>query len=386
MKTIGMSKKILIMCTGFSTGGILSCFIKIARLLYDSGNEVDILTCGALQEETKKLFGEGIYFYCLPRISRAQKFEAYFRSGAIYNKIKQKSFNNSYINATIIQKSDLELCKKLPSWKKEYDIAIAAAEFLPTYFVASKCIAKRKLAWIHPRWDLMNADPKLDDCFYSAYNKIVTVSEDCKKAMITAFPLQEEKIIVLENIINTNEIKEKANCCSEFSWIPGKKRIVTVCRIDNKSKRIDRLIYATEKLKKQRTDFQIVIVGDGPDRKAMMHLTRKTGTDQFITFVGRKNNPYPYINEADIFVLTSQYEGKPIAVTEAMILGKQLLLTNCIEWDEPIMYQAEIVSNDDKIVANEIAGKISKLIDHPQAYYFFSQADNSNRVITEIIN
>lgn len=386
MKTISISKKILIMCTGFSTGGILSCFIQISRLLYESGNEVDILTCGDLQEETKKLFGEGINFYNLPRISKAQKIEAYLRSGAIYNKLKQKILNNSYINTTIIQRTDLVLCKKLPNWKKKYDIAIAAAEFLPTYYVASKCIAKRKLAWIHPRWDLLNADPKLDDCFYSAYNKIVTVSDDCKKAMITAFPRQEGKIIVLENIINSNEIKEKAKCCSEFSWTPGKKRIVTVCRIDNKSKRIDRLIYATEELKKQRTDFQVVIVGDGPDRKAMMHLAKKTGTEQFITFVGRKINPYPYINEADIFILTSQYEGKPIAVTEAMILGKQLLLTDCINWDELIMQQAEIVSNDDEKVANEIAEKISGLIDHPHVFSFSSKVDNSNKVIAEIIN
>ena len=70
-----------------------------------------------------------------------------------------------------------------------------------------------------------------------------------------------------------------------------------------------------------------LIVGDGPDRKMYEEFTKKCKVENRVTFVGSKENPYPYMNEADYVILTSDYEGFPVTYLEAITLNKNIITT-----------------------------------------------------------
>ena len=71
----------------------------------------------------------------------------------------------------------------------------------------------------------------------------------------------------------------------------------------------------------------MLIVGDGPDRKMYEDFTKKCKVENRVTFVGSKENPYPYMNEADYVILTSDYEGFPVTYLEAITLNKNIITT-----------------------------------------------------------
>lgn len=119
----------------------------------------------------------------------------------------------------------------------------------------------------------------------------------------------------------------------------NKFKIVTVCRIENVSKRIDRAIECAIRLREQvGSNFIWTVVGDGPDRGNLQKLVDANDLKPVFKFVGRKENPYPYVKNADLYVLTSDYEAFPLTVKEALLLGVPAVIT-------PIPPSQELIDN-----------------------------------------
>lgn len=76
-------------------------------------------------------------------------------------------------------------------------------------------------------------------------------------------------------------------------------------------------------------DCALWIVGDGPDRRALEDLSRELGIRKHVTFFGYRTNPYPFMRQADVFVLSSLYEGFGNVITEAMWLGTPVVAADC---------------------------------------------------------
>jgi glycosyltransferase involved in cell wall biosynthesis len=75
-------------------------------------------------------------------------------------------------------------------------------------------------------------------------------------------------------------------------------------------------------------DIVWYIVGDGPDAdRVRANVISEKMADRVI-MLGAKTNPYPYIAACDIYVQPSFYEGKAVAVREAQILGKPVVITD----------------------------------------------------------
>ena len=72
------------------------------------------------------------------------------------------------------------------------------------------------------------------------------------------------------------------------------------------------------------------IIGDGEraDKEMLRASIKEHGIENYVSFLGVKKNPYPYMKACDIYFQPSRHEGKPIAVEEAKILGKPIFLTN----------------------------------------------------------
>lgn len=100
----------------------------------------------------------------------------------------------------------------------------------------------------------------------------------------------------------------------------GKRLVVVVARVAYQ-KGIDILIKVAERLIKHRQDIRIVVVGDGELFDEMNALSKSTGVDHFIQFVGHITEPHTYLRASDLFLLTSRWEALPISIVEAFRAG-----------------------------------------------------------------
>ena len=230
-------------------------------------------------------------------------------------------------------------------------------------FVANFIDATQKIAWLHTDPD--NAKLNKEICLktYSKFNHIVLVSTACKSKLDKIAPELKDKTFVAYNIFPIKDILKKS-ILYDVGYAKDKINIVTVARLDNSTKRIDRIIDVCLLLKKNNiSNYKWYIVGDGPDLNINITLAKEIGVNEFIEFVGNKKNPYPYISNADLFVLTSDYEGYPMVVGESLILKTPVITTNYISAEEQIQnnYNGIIVD----ISGDELFNTIYSLITNP---------------------
>lgn len=216
----------------------------------------------------------------------------------------------------------------LPKMNKEYDLAISYMNGFPNYFVVDKVKAKRKILWVHNEFEKLGYDYEFEYRFYKAADRIVTISQACVDSIVRVYPEFKEKTIVLENISSSSTINAmaKVEIQDEYMKYQGLK-LLSIGRLSNQ-KRFDLAIEAAKKLKDKNVDFLWYILGEGELRNDLSDLIEKYELKNNVKLVGIKENPYPYIKACDIFVQTSEYEGKSIVLDEAKILCKPIVVTN----------------------------------------------------------
>ncbi len=209
-----------------------------------------------------------------------------------------------------------------------FDVAIAFRQGAPCYhFVLHKISAKKKLAFVHGELAYMGNISSWKR-YLSWFDRVSYVAESVRKEFITAFPTLSENSATVYNMFDRETILTRGAAPSSLSGGVNEKRIVTVARIDNAFKRIDRIIDACRLLKeKNAPPFCWYIVGDGPDLDEMRALAAEKGVSDVLSFVGHSDNPFPLMRAADFTVLSSKSEAYPMVVMESLILGVPVLTT-----------------------------------------------------------
>lgn len=215
----------------------------------------------------------------------------------------------------------------LPKLEKKYDVAISY--LWPHYFVAEKIQAKRKIAWIHTDYSTIETDIAMDLKMWNKFDYIMAVSEECKNAFLKKYPSLKDKVKVMENITSPDFIREMArenieeNIKNDNSF-----KLVSVARLSH-AKGIDNAVKALKILHNRGlTNIKWYVVGYGGDEQMIRVLIKENNLEGRFILLGKKINPYPYINIGDIYVQPSRYEGKAVTVGEAQILCKPVVITN----------------------------------------------------------
>ena len=211
---------------------------------------------------------------------------------------------------------------------KRYDIEIAFLEGNPTLLLGNRKTTALKIAWVHNDLEKHRVlSKKNEKKAYSKMNKIICVSADSKKSVENLYPELEKKIEVMYNPIPKEEILEKS---LEIENIYSKEKIniVTVGRL-NVQKGYDILLKAHNELLKEGLDYNLYILGEGGERKNLEKYISENSIEKNTFLLGFKENPYPYIKQADIFVSSSRYEGYPLVLCEAICLEKSIIATKC---------------------------------------------------------
>lgn len=209
----------------------------------------------------------------------------------------------------------------------KYDVEIAFQDGFPALFVGLGD-THYKVAWLHSDYNLQ--DPcghyyKLFNNIFKRFDKFIAVSEKTKKHFMKKYNV--ENVLVISNIIDNNKVVLKS---TEEKITKNKKiRLISVCRI-HPMKGIDRLIKVIYELKKDNLmdNVELIIVGDGPNRKEYEELVDSLNLSDTIFFVGMKLNPYPWTKSADLFVLSSRHEPFGLVIVESLLLGVPVLATD----------------------------------------------------------
>jgi glycosyltransferase involved in cell wall biosynthesis len=194
-------------------------------------------------------------------------------------------------------------------------------------FVKRKVSAKRKVAWIHNDPYKLAFTRDICEKTYKEFDCIVNVSKACKEKFDEIIPRYKGKSVVVYNMFNAGDIRNMAAECNPYDY--GGFKIVTVARIFNLQKRIDRIIECCRRLKSDGIGgFRWYVVGDGPDMSWLTEKAASEGLEDIVIFEGHKENPYPYMKHADVFVLTSRYEAQGMVLTESLVTGTPVIVTD----------------------------------------------------------
>lgn len=219
---------------------------------------------------------------------------------------------------------------------------------------------KRNVTWIHTdfknnHWSLKYFhNIKTEYEYYSKMNKIIFVSEAAKRNFDLVYKINESNKKVLTNSVDKNVIRNKSNL------IKLKKEKFTICNVGRLEppKRQDRIIYIAKYLKEKGYDFHFWIVGAGKEEQTLQTLIKNNNVENNVFLLGYKSNPYPYIKNSDVFLLTSDYEGYPMVLCEALCLGMPIISTKVTGAEEMLSNNIGILCNKKE---DEIANSIIEL-------------------------
>lgn len=211
---------------------------------------------------------------------------------------------------------------------KKFDIEIA-----PTYSAFSSVInssnkASRKIGWFHSEINVPTLQPLVPDILknFPQFDHMIYCSQKIKDLMHNYYPqLQYPEESVVINAIPIEEIKRKAE--EKIEALPEGPVFVSVGRLHNR-KGYHKLIDAHKRLIDEGFHHTIIVVGSGEEMKNLTEQIRVNNVQDTFILSGNRMNPYPYVKNADYFILPSESEAWPLVIAEALILQKPIIATD----------------------------------------------------------
>lgn len=264
-----------------------------------------------------------------------------------------------------------------------YDLAIGFT--IPYYIADQRVLAGKKAAWIHTDYAVIDGDREEELRVWDAYDHIVSISEAVTRSFVRVYPSLSKKIFLMENILSPDIIRKQAEFLAippEFSQDTDSIRLLSVGRLTN-AKNFDNVPDICARLIQTGWTVKWYIIGSGSDRPLIEKRIRDTHMENNVLLLGAKVNPYPYIQNCDLYVQPSRYEGKSIAVREAQILHKPVVITRFPTADSQLKDGIDgiIVPMDNEGCAEGIANLLGDpekqltLIRHCQSEDFSSEKE-----------
>ncbi|KAB7708177.1 glycosyltransferase [Bacillus aerolatus] len=327
-------KKVLFVIDSLNSGGAEKSLVSLLALFNYQKYDVDLLMFSPsglylpLLHEKVNLLDVPNYFMTqhndIRSLFKNKKFkELFIRIGiscSLRNPFYKKHMHSAQISWKWIKKG-------IDQIKKEYDIAIAYSQGTPTYFVAEKVIAKKKICWINTDYKVAPYNKNFDEKYYEQYDNVIAVSDHNKAVFVNEMPGIVKKTSVIYDIVSPSLIKSMASSFGGFTDNFDGLRILTIGRLVD-VKGYDLAIKACFKLKQQGYKIKWYAIGEGNLKSKLETMIREYQLEDTFILLGIKRNPYVFLKQCDIYVQPSRFEGYGLAIAEARILQKPIVATN----------------------------------------------------------
>ena len=224
--------------------------------------------------------------------------------------------------------------------KNEFDVEIAMTynDFDPVLNSSNK--NSKKIGWFHSEIDLPKLQPLVPQILeqFPQFDHMVYCSEKIMQIMHRSYPnLKYPPESVIINAVPVDEIRKKSE--EKIPDFKNRPVFVSVGRLHTR-KGYHKLMDAHHKLLKEGFEHSVVIIGDGEELPNLLIQQKKLGVEETFILAGNKMNPYPYIKNADFFIMPSESEAWPLVISEALILQKPIIATR--------VGDVELMIEDDK--------------------------------------
>ena len=211
--------------------------------------------------------------------------------------------------------------------KNEFDVEIAMTynDFDPVLNSSNK--NSKKIGWFHSEIDLPKLQPLVPQILeqFPQFDHMVYCSEKIMQIMHRSYPnLKYPPESVIINAVPVDEIRKKSE--EKIPDFKNRPVFVSVGRLHTR-KGFHKLMDAHHKLLKEGFKLSVVIIGDGEELPNLLIQQKKLDVEETFILAGNKMNPYPYIKNADFFIMPSESEAWPLVISEALILQKPIIAT-----------------------------------------------------------
>ena len=313
-----MKKKILFVNDEMTMGGVARILNTFLKMIDRDKYEVDLLVLhkrGELLSEIPSdinVISGSDFFSVIDRPLKECKGKElfyklrllfYMKSGLIKNKIIKE--RNKILN-------------------KHYDIEFSAKEGFCTIFTGYGD-SDKKINWVQVDYKESNYSSHHMELVKDAL-KHIDMNIACSNQVMESYKelFNVSKICVIHNLVDEDRIRNMSlEPCDLKLDDNGKINLITVARF-HRQKAVNRLIRIQAKLKDY---YNLIIIGDGGLKEELYSLAKELDCFDNIKWLGLKSNPYPYVRECDLFVMSSLYEGYPTMTVESLLSDTPVLTT-----------------------------------------------------------
>ena len=307
-----MKKKVLFLIESFIVGGAERVLLNLVNAIDKTKFDVTVISV------FKKSVYDGYYAKFDEALSKDVHYKyltdntkkwRYLLFNYLFNKLPKKWFHRLLIGTG-------------------YDTEVAFYEGLPTTFISCSSNKKsKKIAWLHYGDGFADSTGAKRESYqktYSKYDIVVGVSNGvcCNFKHRVG---EHQNLITRYNVIDDERVRAKAK-----EFVPETKAngvsfvaVGRVCEI----KGYDRLLRVCLKLHDEGFDFYLCVIGGGYMDVLSKYVADNSMQD-YVHFLGHKDNPYPYIKNADWLISSSYTESFGMAILESMILGTPVIATD----------------------------------------------------------
>lgn len=306
--------KITIIMTHLSGGGAERVMLLLAKGLANKGFKIDFIVGNTSNYKAEKWpdnihlidLNVSRFIYALPKLVRL------FRG-----------YNTDYVLSALKLVNVLTICAA--------KIALLEAEIV----ISEHSTISEKI---------LNAEnikgkyiiPFLMKVTYPWATKIVSVSKGVADDLAQTIRINRQNIDVIYNPVIEDQMFDMANEPISHRWFEGDIPVIMGIGRLIKVKNFSLLIKAFTKVRKNRK-CKLIILGEGEKRPQLKKLVKNLNMESEVALPGFYDNPYAYLSRADLFVLSSNVEGLPTVLIEALAFEIPVVSTDCPSGPEEIL-------------------------------------------------
>ncbi len=275
------------------------------------------------------------YELCALTFTNVNDFYSF--DGDVYSLSENYSFPEKYIH---FLKRTIKIYKIITYISP--DLIISFMEIANTFSILTKVVFQLKIPLIisvHCNPEIVyQQDMKyfkiLIRLFYplKVVYKIITISYEVSTILVSRFNLAQDKIITIHNGIDIKQISHlKEKRLDKYQNIFNDNNLlkyITIGRLEELKGHAS-LIEAFYDVKKKIPNSKLIIIGEGSLKRLLKEQIEKLQLNNDVILTGYIKNPFKYISKADIFVLSSYYEGLPMVLLEALACELPIISTDC---------------------------------------------------------